>query len=100
MDSSADRSDWITGIATVPTMLGILTFALFPFALPGLILAIAAAVLLALPLIVLGAIAALVRGVWIGMRAAGRGLARARAEWTVRDALPRHHVEGDLHERA
>ena len=80
------RSDWISGVATVATMLGILTFALFPFALPGLVLVVAVAVLLALPLVVLGAVAAILTATWIGIRAVGRRIRRAHAGLTVRDA--------------
>ena len=88
MDSSGNGAGWISGIATATTMLGILTFALFPFALPGLVLVVATAVLLALPLVVLGAVAAVLTGTWLGIRAAGRGIRRASAALTLRDA---HH---------
>ena len=50
--------------------------AFFPFALPILILTVAATLPLVLPLVVVAAVAALLRGTWLGMRAAGRGIRR------------------------
>jgi hypothetical protein len=70
-------------------MLGILTFALFPFALPGLVLVVATGLVLALPLLLIALVGALLAGAWFGIRAAGRGISRTRRELkapeTVRD---------------
>jgi hypothetical protein len=63
--------------------IGMVTFILFPFALPCLGLIIVAGLLLALPLLALVAVAAILTGTWLGIRAAGRRLRRLR-----RPALP------------
>jgi len=78
MDSPGHSSDWVTGSATAAGMLGILTFALFPFALPGLVLVVATGVVLALPLLVLALVFAGLAAAWFGVRAAGRGISRTR----------------------
>jgi hypothetical protein len=99
MDSTGSRSDWVSGIAGVATALGVLTFALFPLALPILILTIVWTLPLALPLVAFTAIAAILTGAWLGIRAAGRaisrlvlrpghaGVTRARRERGTREAL-------------
>jgi hypothetical protein len=51
-------------------------FALFPLALPIVILTIAALLPLALPLVGLAAIAAILSGVWLGIRSAGHAMRR------------------------
>ncbi len=76
MDSVGSHTNWFSGIAAAATGLGVLTFAFFPFALPILILTVAATLPLVLPLVVVAAVAALLRGTWLGMRAAGRGIRR------------------------
>ena len=78
MDSAGSRSDLVSGIAGVAMALGALTFALFPLAIPILILTIVATLPLALPLIVFGALAAILTATWLGIRAAGRGVRRLR----------------------
>ena len=77
MDSAGSRSDWVSGTAAVATGLGVLTFAL-PLALPFLILTIVATLPLALPLVAVAAVAAILTGTWLGIRAAGRGIRRLR----------------------
>ena len=76
MDSLSSRSDWVVGIGAVATGLGVLLFALFPLALPIVILTIAATLPLALPLVGLAATAAIFAGMWLGIRSAGRGIRR------------------------
>jgi hypothetical protein len=78
MDSDDSRSDWIFGITGVATGIGVLTFALFPLALPIVILTIVATLPLLLPVVVLGAGAAILAGIWLAIRAAGRGARRLR----------------------
>ena len=73
----------LDGTAAMTAAIGMVTFILFPFALPCLGLIIVAALLLALPLLALVAVAAILTGTWLGIRAAGRGLRRLR-----RPALP------------
>ena len=78
MDSDSSRSDWIFGITGVATGIGVLTFALFPLALPIVILTIVATLPLLLPVVVLGAAAAILTGMWFAIRGAGRGFRRLR----------------------
>ena len=75
MGSTGSGSDWFSGNAAAAGM-GILTMALFPFAIPLVLLTIAAVVPLALPLIAVAAVAAILTGAWLGIRAAGRGIRR------------------------
>ena len=84
MNSTGTRSDWASGAAGAMTGFGILTFALFPFALPLLILTIAAALPFILPLVAFAVLAAILRGTWLGIRAAGRGIRRLPASPTRR----------------
>jgi hypothetical protein len=81
MDSNHSWSDVFDSIAAMATGLGLLTFALFPLALPLLILTIAATLPLLLPIALLGALAAMLWGVRLGTRAAGRGVRRL---WSLR----------------
>ncbi|MGH2985550.1 MAG: hypothetical protein ACRDLO_02545 [Solirubrobacterales bacterium] len=76
MDSAGSRSDWVFGTAAAATGVGILTFALFPLAIPIVVLTIVATLPFALPLIAVAAIAAILIGAWLGIRAAGRGIRR------------------------
>jgi hypothetical protein len=76
MESDNSRSDWIFGITGVATGIGVLTFALFPLALPIVILTIVWTLPLLAPLIVLGAAAAILAGAWLAIRTAGRGVRR------------------------
>ena len=82
MDSSHSWSDIFDSTAPVATGLGLLTFVLFPFALPLVVLTIAATLPLLLPIAVLGALAAMLWGVRLGMRAASRGVRRL---WSLRE---------------
>ena len=82
MDSSHSWSDIFDSTAPLATGLGLLTFVLFPFALPLVVLTIAATLPLLLPIAVLGALAAMLWGVRLGMRAASRG---ARRLWSLRE---------------
>jgi hypothetical protein len=79
MDSAPSWLDILDSIAALATTLGLLTFVLFPLALPIVILTIAATLPLLLPIVVLGALAAMLWGVRLGMRAVGRGLRRLRS---------------------
>lgn len=74
MDSAGSRSDWVSGTAAATTGVAVLTFALFPLAIPIVVLTIIATLPLALPLIAIAAIAAILTGAWLGIRAAGRGI--------------------------
>jgi hypothetical protein len=76
MGSAGSRSDWVSGTAAVATGVGILTMALFPFAIPIVALTIVVTLPFALPLIAFAAIAAILIGAWRGIRAAGRGIRR------------------------
>ena len=72
MKTASSRSEWVTGAGAAAAGLGVLMFALFPLALPFVILTIAAVVPLLLPLVGLAAIA----GAWLGLRSAGQGMRR------------------------
>ena len=74
MSSTGSGSDMFSGIAAAATGMGILTFALFPFAVPLLLLTVVAGLVLALPLLALAAIAAILAGARLGVRAAARGI--------------------------
>jgi hypothetical protein len=76
MDSTNSRSEWVSGTAAVATGLGVLTVALFPLAIPILILTIVALIPLAAPLVVVAAVGAIFAGVWILLRTIGRGARR------------------------
>jgi hypothetical protein len=76
MGSTDFHSDWVSEVTAVAAGGGILTFALFPLAVPMLLLTIAAALPLALPLIAAAALGAVLKGAWLGVRAAGRGIRR------------------------
>ena len=93
MDSAGSHSGWFSGFAAAATGLGVVTFAFFPFALPLLILTVAATLPLVLPLVVLVAVAAVLMGTWRGVRAAGR---RTRRLWAspTRPARAARHVIG------
>jgi hypothetical protein len=84
MDSARPHLDWFSGSAAGATGFGVLTFAFFPFALPLLILTVAATLPIVLPLVVLAAVAAILRGTWRGTRAAGRRIHRLWAAGTAR----------------
>jgi hypothetical protein len=72
MGSTGSLSDWFSGTAAVTTGLGILTFALAPFAIPIVLLTAVAALPLVLPLVAFAALAAAGRGI----RRLGRGFGR------------------------
>jgi hypothetical protein len=82
VDSNPSWADILDSITSMATGLGLLTFILFPFALPLVFLTIAATLPLLVPLALLGALAALLWGVRIGTRAAGRGIRRL---WSPRE---------------
>ena len=76
MDSADSRSDWFSGVAGAAAGMGILTFVLFPLAIPMVLLTIVAALPFVLPLFALAAIVLILAGAWFGIRAAGRVLLR------------------------
>jgi hypothetical protein len=76
MDSHGSRTDWVTGMGAVGAGLGMLMFALFPLAIPILVLTAVALLPLAVPLIAVGLVAAVLTGLWLTIRAAGRGIRR------------------------
>jgi hypothetical protein len=88
MDSAGSRFDWVFGTAAAATGLGVLTFALFPLAIPIVVLTIVATLPFALPLIAFGAVAAILTGTLLGIRAAGRGIRRLRRPPGGADAAP------------
>jgi hypothetical protein len=79
MNSAGSWSDWVAGAATVATGAGMITMVLFPLAIPIVALTIVLLLALALPLIAIAAMAAILVGVWRGIRAAGRGMRRPGA---------------------
>ena len=84
MNSADSHSDLVSGTAAAATGFGVVTFAFFPFALPLLILTVAAALPLILPLVVVGVVVAILKGTSHGIRAAGRGARRLWASGTSR----------------
>jgi hypothetical protein len=78
MDSKLSWSEFVDSIAGMVVGVGLFLFVLFPFAVPALALTIAAVLVLALPLVALGAVAAILTGMWLGIRATGRGIRRLR----------------------
>ena len=76
MDSPSSRSELVIGIGAAATGLGVLIFALFPLALPIVILTIVATLPLALPLVGLAAVALVLAGAWFGIRSARQGARR------------------------
>ena len=74
--SDVTLGDAITGAAGWAAALGTVTMALFPFAVPGIILAVAAVV----PLLLLGLVLALVGAVLAAPVVAVRGLVRRRQD--------------------
>jgi hypothetical protein len=76
MESNGSRADWVSGTAGVATGLGILAFALFPLAIPIVVLTIVATLPLVAPVLAGAAIAAILAGVWLVVRAAGRRIRR------------------------
>jgi hypothetical protein len=87
MESDHSWSDVFDSIAPMAWGLGLITLVLFPFALPLLFLTIAATLPLLLPVALFGALVAMLWGVRLGMRAAGRGVRRLRS-------LRERHVPG------
>jgi hypothetical protein len=81
MDSPRSWSEIVDGITTMATGLGLVTLALFPLALPLLLLTIAATLPLVLPIALVGALAAILWVVWVGIRVGGRAVRRL---WSVR----------------
>ena len=76
MNFADSHSDWLAGAGGAAAGVGILTFALFPFAVPMLLLTIVAALPFVLPLLALAVIALILAATWLGIRAAGRGILR------------------------
>jgi hypothetical protein len=79
MDSHHSWTDVFDTIAPLAVGLGMLTFIIVPFALPLLLLTAAAALPLLAPVVVLGIIGAMIWGVALAIRAAGRGIRRLGA---------------------
>ncbi len=88
MNSADSHPDLVSGAAAAATGFGVVTFAFFPFALPLLILTVAATLPLVLPLVVVAAVAAIITGAWRGIRAAGRGTRRLWATATSSRVRP------------
>lgn len=78
MDSSESRAETVNGVAAAATGLGVVTFALFPLAVPIVILTVVATLPLVLPLVPLAALGAILYAVWVGVRAVGRVVRRLR----------------------
>jgi hypothetical protein len=78
MGDSDSRAETVNGVAAAATGLGVITFGLFPLAVPITILTIVALLPLALPLVPLAALGAVFAGIWIGMRAVARAVRRPR----------------------
>ena len=74
MNPAASRTETTFGAAVVTTGLGVVTLALFPFAVPILVLTVVALVPLLLPVILLAAAGAIVVLLWLGLRLFGRGI--------------------------
>lgn len=74
MNTASSWSDWVTGAGAVAAGLGVLMFALFPLAMPLVILTVVAVLPLLVPMVALAAIAAIFWGVWLGARSAGRAV--------------------------
>jgi hypothetical protein len=81
-DTTSSLGDVITGAAGWLAALGILTMALFPFAIPGIVLLVAAVVPLVLLGLVVGLLAALAAVPVVAVRRL-RGRAAGRRERTV-----------------
>ena len=75
-DNTSSIGDVITGAAGWLSALGIVTMTLFPFAIPGIALAVAAVV----PLVLLAAVVALLAAVAAAPAMAVRGLRRRAAD--------------------
>jgi hypothetical protein len=78
MNPVASRTEATFAGAVVGTGLGVITLALFPFALPIVILTIVAILPLLLPVILLAVGGAIVAALWIGLRHVGRAVRRLR----------------------
>jgi hypothetical protein len=76
MDRTVFRLDWVSGTTAAAAGVGVLLFALFPLAIPILLLTILATLPLALPLIAVAAIATILVYAGRGIRAAIHGLRR------------------------
>lgn len=82
MSSNDSWLDALDDIAAMATGAGLFLITLFPLALPILILTIAAMLPLLLPVVLVGALAAMLWGVRLGLRTAGRGVRRL---WSPRE---------------
>jgi hypothetical protein len=78
MDSSESQLNGTVGALAVVAGIGVLTLALFPLALPFLILTAVATVPLVLPLLVPVVLVMVIVGIWKGARALGRGIRGVR----------------------
>jgi hypothetical protein len=93
MDSAGSRDDWVSGTAAAATGLGVLTFALFPLALPIVALTIVATLPLAVPLVVPAAVGAILSGMWLGVRTLARAVRLLRRPARGGRAGARPHPE-------
>jgi hypothetical protein len=84
MDRTETRLDWVTGITGAATGVGVLMFALFPLAIPFLLLTILATLPLALPLIAVAAIVTILFVAGQAVRAAIHVLSRLGSAATNR----------------
>jgi hypothetical protein len=91
MDSTDTRSEWVNGTAAAGTGLAVLTFALFPLAIPFVILTIVALLPLAAPLVVVAAVGTILAGVWILLRTIGGGVRRLIRRPSGKGVAPKPH---------
>jgi len=99
MNSTGTRSEWVNGTAAVGTGLGVLTFALFPLAIPFVILTIVALLPLAAPLVVVAAVGAVLAGVWIVLRMIARGARRLAGRGRGEAVAAKPHPESAVPQR-
>jgi hypothetical protein len=83
MGSSTDQVETLNGIAAAGTGVGVLAFALFPLALPFVILTVVFTLPLALPLILLAGGGAILAGAWVVLRGLVRGIRRLHRSRSV-----------------
>jgi hypothetical protein len=82
-DDTSTIGDLIGSAATGVAALGILTMALFPFAIPGILLTLALAVPLLLGAVVLGLLGAVVTGLLAAVAAVSRAAVRTLRRHTA-----------------
>ncbi len=98
MNSTGSGPELLHGTAAAATGLGVLTFMVFPFAVPMMILTVAAALPRALPLIAVAVLGAVLAAGWRGIRTAGRGIGRRRGSGTHGRRTRRTSAGRSVHE--